>query len=171
MKLSPSVWIALAALVALPVSAYPQVAVEYGLGAGRAATTAAPARSLGQGIGGVFNSLSKTLEAAPSGAGSQRTAAAANKSAPSAPAKKADGALPAALPVTTEDPAGIQAGMDYGEVIRRFGQPGMEVTGDQAGKTLWYTGKSGTVQVGIEKGKVASIENGKPPESASITLP
>src|SRR5258707_8269266 len=44
-----------------------QAAVEYGLGAGRAATATAPAKGLGNAIGGVIGGLGKTHKAGQEG--------------------------------------------------------------------------------------------------------
>ena len=56
-----------------------------------------------------------------------------------------------------EDPKGIRAGMDSEELIRRFGPPALEVFGASSGRTLTYSGKSGTIQLELRDEKVALL--------------
>ena len=147
------------ALVSFPLwlamsgTAAGQTAVEAGLGAARAATTAAPAKGIGKAMSGLAGSLEKTVQARrqssdglPAGAATARTAAGTlSPSAKDAPPDAPD----------WEDPSGIQTGIGYPELVRRFG-PALEIT-DELGKSLTYSGKAGVFQVEVRDGKVTSI--------------
>jgi hypothetical protein len=146
-SISFSLWLAMAGTAA------GQAAVEYGLGAARAATTAAPAQGVGKAIGGLAGSLDKAVKA-----GQQRSEATPAKRAPKTPALSAN---TAATPAPSwEDPSAIRTGLTYGEVVRRFGPPALEITGE-AGRSLTYSGTNGTFQLEIQDEKVASIEKPK----------
>jgi len=133
-----------------------QVLVESGLGAARAATTTAPAAGLGKSISGLTGSLDKALKAGQpdSGTRSGLSAPAATAKAPAA----ADGAAPAA--VKFEDPNLIEVGLHYADLVRRFGPPSLEITGE-TGKTLTYTSKAGAFHLDVENGQVTSIRKPK----------
>jgi hypothetical protein len=137
-------------LVAGPAAA--QTAVEAGLGAGRAATTTAPAAGIGKAMSGLAGSLDKAVKA---GQGSQGGAVPVTTVRIYSSAKKT---APAAA--NWEDPSGIQTGLGYAELVRRFGPPAMEITGE-AGKSLTYLGKAGTFQLEVRDDKVASIDKPK----------
>ena len=159
-------------LAALCPIAAAQAVVEYGLGAGRAATTTAPARSLGKQIGGVFDSLNKAVkagedQAAPAG----NSSAASKRSTAAVPAgkKTASTAVPPAAP-TYEDPRHIQAGAGYEEMVRRFGPPSMEITTGPGGRTVSYAAREGTVAVEVENDKVVTVTTPGARQSA-VVLP
>ena len=151
-----------------------QAVAEYGLGAGRAATTTAPTGKIANGIAGTFESLSKA-------AGTDSGAAAPGSASPSpeaghTPARKighrtqskrstlaAKAAPPDVTPATPptaapapvyEDPRQIQAGMKYDEMVRRFGPPSMSVTTESGTSMLWYSSRDGSYQVEVQDGKV-----------------
>jgi hypothetical protein len=149
-----------------------QAVVEYGLGAGRAATTTAPAGNLGKQLGGVFDSLNKAVKAgedqsAPAG----NSSAASKRSATAAPVgkKTASTAVAPAAPVY-EDPRHIQAGVGYEEMVRRFGPPSMEITTGPGARTLSYAAREGTVAVEVENDKVVTVATPGAGQSA-VVLP
>ena len=129
----------------LPALAAAQAVVEYGLGAGRAATTAAPAKSLGKSMSGIAGSLDKAL----------------NSGQPAAEAPKVNvvkteaKAAPAPLRFR-EDANGIEPGIGYDELLRRFGPPAMSITIDGE-KSLTYQGINATYHVTVKGGKVTTI--------------
>jgi hypothetical protein len=149
-----------------------QGVVEYGLGAGRAATTAAPARDLGKQIGGMLDSLNKAAnsgegQAAPkaqSSSGARRRTTAA-----SARTKTASHAPTGPAPVY-EDPRHIEAGIGYEELVRRFGPPSMEVTTRPGRRTLSYAARENAVAVNLENEKVVSTAAAETRQSAVVLL-
>ena len=139
-------WLAIAGI------AYGQAAVEAGLGAARAATSTAPAKGLGKSMSGLAGSLDKALKTAPPKTPS--TAAAI-------PSANTPTAEPAPAPAPSwEDPAGIELGLSYEDLVRRFGPSSMSITSESE-TSLTYPGKNGTFQVKVQGGKVASIAKPK----------
>jgi len=142
-------WLAMAATAA------GQAAVEYGLGAARAATTTAPARGVGKSMSGLAGSLDKALKGgqpdsdAHAAAGTSGTA-----SAGTAGTHSAAPAAPAAA--KWEDPGGIEVGLGYAELVKRFGPPALEIT-DDAGRKMTYAGKAGSYHVEVEDDRVTSV--------------
>jgi hypothetical protein len=138
--------------------------VETALGAGRAATSTAPAHKAGKSIAGAFESLGKTLEKSgevkPAG-GSARTAPAASKKSAVAKSVTQSQVSPViAEPkaeVSYEDPSGIQQGMDSVEVARRFGPPSLTLTTGPGEELLCYAKKGAALDVTMRNGKVAAV--------------
>lgn len=126
-----------------------QTGVEAGLGAARAATTTAPASGIGKAISGLVGSTDKTKPGS-SGSGGAATVTTVRLHSTSAKTTAA----------SFEDPSGIPAGLGYAELVRRFGPPAMEITGE-TGTSLSYAGKAGIFQLQVRDGKVASIEKPK----------
>ena len=153
-------------LAAIPVAAWGQAMVEYGLGAAAAGT--AGAGGVGRGMSGIFNSLSKSLGTATEG---KTGAASTTQSTPTATSKaKAGTAQPAATSATAlpaeppkpavvyEDPGGITTGMGWDELLNRFGGPAMKVTSGAASESLTYESKERSVDVEMRGGKVYSLK-------------
>jgi len=167
-------------LVAFTAMARAQAMVEYGLGAGRAATTTAPAA----GTGSVFDSLMKRLQdviqsAKPSSATEAASEPAPfvaplpktpSRRAPAAAAKRRAAVPQPPPPPVYEDSGSIQPGIAYDELIHRFGPPMVAVTESPLTRMLLYSGKDGRVELQIEDGKVISVQLRKPPQTA-VTLP
>lgn len=168
-------------LIAACPAAVAQATAEYGLGAGRAATTAAPARNLGKGIAGVFDNLNKAAGAAgataaePDGSGMKKPSPmptgrktrkltgqtqvrrGAGSTAATEPGPDAASAPPpqvAPRASVYEDASQIQPGIGYDELIRRFGPPSMAITTGPGKSSLLYSGGGGSYQVDVENGKV-----------------
>lgn len=135
-----------------------QAAVEYGLGAARAATTAAPAKSVGKTISGLAGRLDKAVKAGQQRSDAKPVAAITAKPAAQTPTPSAH--TPPLPAPNWEDPSGIQTGLSYGELVHRFGPPALEITG-AAGRSLTYSGKNGAFQLGVQDQKVTSIEKPK----------
>jgi hypothetical protein len=144
---------------------YGQAAVEAGLGAARAATSTAPARELGKGIAGAFGNLEKALGGkASTGSVTSETVAVRSHAtaAPKEPAK------------TYETIAHAEVGMEYDEVVRRFGPPSLELAGGEGERKLTYAGKEGSTQIEVKEGKVSSIRTPQAQAQAQagvLTLP
>jgi hypothetical protein len=141
-------WLAMAGI------AYGQATVEAGLGAARAATSTAPAKGLGKSMSGLAGSVDKALKA-----GTPK----ASSAVVDTPAANAPSAAPAMAPAPApswEDPAGIELGLSYEDLVRRFGPSAMSITSGTE-KSLSYLGKAGTFQVTVQDGKVASIAKPK----------
>lgn len=155
-------------LFALPGMLAAQAMVENANGVGRAVTSTAPAQKTGKAIGGAFKSLSRTLEPAEAKSGSARSGAAkpAGRIAGTAPARPKNVvavqpqlSLPdARAEASSEDPSGIEKGMEYAEIVRRFGPPSLKLTTGPADETLSYARKNERVGVTLHNGKVASVQ-------------
>jgi len=142
-----------------------QTAVEYGLGAARAATTTAPAKGVGKAMSGLADSLDQTLKAGQPGSHTKPSAAATAKSAAKKSSAAAETPSPSVHPPPPpapawEDPSGIQTGLSYGELVRRFGPPALEITGAE-GRSVAYSGKNGAFQLEVRDDKVTSVEKPK----------
>jgi hypothetical protein len=142
--------------------------VEYSLGAGRAATSTAPAAGLGNSIKGAFDSVSKAIQeqavtssgsAAP-GSSTQLKMVRPTRQSALRTVKKPT--LTDEKAATYEDPHKIQAGIEYDEMIRRFGPPSMSVTTEAGTKAVSYPMRDGLVQVEVDSGKVISVSGADP---------
>jgi hypothetical protein len=56
-----------------------------------------------------------------------------------------------------EDPRQIPAGIDYNEMVRRFGPPSMKITDSPSRTTFSYARLGTQVQVELQNGKVTSV--------------
>jgi hypothetical protein len=147
-SVSCSLWLAMAG------SAAGQAVVEAGLGAARAATAAGPARGIGKSMSGLSVALDKVLKQGQRVADEQPLDAVAAK-----PAAKTASTTVSASPEPSpnwEDPSGVEPGLGYEELVRRFGPPTMAIT-SAAGRSLTYRGKDGVFQVEVRDGAVAAI--------------
>ena len=168
-------------LAGLPAAAWGQAVVEYGLGVAAAGTAGAGANS-GRGIVGIFSSLTKTLntasqaqaEAAPSTTQPAKAVAAKRKAGTAQPAISAAAtppAAPAKPAVVYEDPGGIKMGMEQAELLSRFGEPAVQVTGGSASESLTYEAKDRCIEVEMRAGKVYSVQiKNKSRQSAVVLL-
>ena len=144
-----SLWLSMAS----PATA--QATVESGLGAARAVTTTAPARGIGKSMSGLAGSLDKVLKAGQQGSNEQPSSVVSAK-----PATSTGVASPKTPPppvVNWEDPSGIEPGLAYDELVRRFGPSSMAITAGTE-RSLTYRGKDGLFQVKVQDGAVTSIE-------------
>ncbi|HWB85839.1 MAG TPA: hypothetical protein VG675_16980 [Bryobacteraceae bacterium] len=133
-----------------------QSAVEYGLGAGRAATTTSPARGIGSSMSGIWSNVGKTIDSGQSNSTGSATTVTPSHTAKSARTKAGSKRAPATA-VAYEDASSIRAGMTYEELTKRFGPPSMSVTSGPGRKTLRYSGKRGQTELELQDGKVVSV--------------
>jgi len=162
-------------LLALPAGLAAQAIVEYGLGTATVTGMAAAGRRLGQVTADKLSKIHGATPAPPSlkpltdsAPGASPSAAAPSARASSARASAADPAAalvlapaspaPSAPAVSYEDPAGIKEGMDYAEVVRRFGPPSMKFASSTAGgETLLYSRAGRDLDFQLRDGKVGAI--------------
>ena len=141
---------ALAISLLMTTSVHAQATVEAGLGAGRAATSAAPARGIGKAMSGLAGKLGDTLKAGQQNSGAASPVTVVTMAAPA----EKETPKPAA---NWEDPSRIEVGLSYADLVRRFGPPALEITGE-TGKSLTYAGKSGTLQLEVRDDKVTAVD-------------
>jgi hypothetical protein len=157
-----------------------QTIVEHSLGTAATAATAGATQRLGNSVGDKLKRIGEALPASPSKmvqpltvkgpAANRASAAASSASATRAtPPAAADGATLALVPsipasaspsapaVSYEDPAGIQEGMDYAQILQRFGPPSMKYSSTAGEQTLCYTRPDHSLDVQLRDGKVAGI--------------
>lgn len=167
----------LAALACAPLAvlcpmAEGQAAAEYGAATGAAAKAPAPAGAAGKALSGAFDRLgqaagaarttetgskdSDTKKSRPAAAG--RTAHRTKERAPVKPSAETGdptaAAAPAAPAPVYEDPREIRTGIEYGELIRRFGPPSLSVTTGPGKKTVWYPSSAGSLKFELKDGTV-----------------
>lgn len=164
----------LLALVVLDGPAFGQASVEYGTGAAAASGSAGPLKGLSDTLKSVLgrSAVKSSPDTSVPTAASKATTSTSSRT-PSRPATRkktaarpSSGALatPVAAPVpkpTYEDPNQIKVGMDYDELLRRFGPPTIAFAHGPSGKTLSYFSKDGPMQVEFEDGKVTAAAKSK----------
>ena len=128
---------------------YAQAAVEYGLGASRAATSTAPAAGIGKSVAGALSNLDKTIKSADKT--SSETIVLPKETKPAAPAK------------AYEDIAKAEVGLAYDELLDRFGPPAMQITGEDGIRKLTY----GATKVQIKDNKVLAVIAPRPAAPAT----
>ncbi len=154
MRQLPLLCTLLGVLAAGQGAASAQAMVENAMGAGRAATTATPAK----GIAGALNNLEKSLNKSLNGT-SESAPAARSKAAGRSAAVATVAAPPAPPPpvVHYEDPEKIEAGMAYGDMVKRFGPAELEIITAMNTKSLSYRGHAAVFQIEVVDGKVSSV--------------
>jgi len=145
----------------LPDKAVGQASVEYGLGAARGATTLAPAGNIGKALSGLAGSLNEPAKAAAQPSSPRSSTVAPSRQTVKTMSSSASPSSPAPAPPPQpapnwEDPAGIQAGLGYTELVRRFGPPAIQITTED-GRLLTYSGKEGSFQLEVQGEKVTSV--------------
>ncbi|MGO9240103.1 MAG: hypothetical protein ACLQBJ_04760 [Bryobacteraceae bacterium] len=162
-------------LLALPAGLAAQAIVEYTLGTASVTGIAAAGRRLGQVTGDKLSKIHGATPAPPAllpltAPAANPSAAASSARASSARASAADPAAalllapaspaPSAPAVSYEDPAGIKEGMDYAEIVRRFGPPSMKLASSSAGgETLLYSRAGRDLDFQLRDGKVGAIHH------------
>ena len=163
-------------LIALPAMLPAQATVEHAMGAGLTATSAAPAQKSGHASSAVLSGLGRTLEPVPRFRSAKSTTIkpisarlASARSGTAAPARTARSATvrPAAgsgapagelkAGVIFEDPSHIEKGMEYAEIVRRFGPPSLTLTTGPGEETLSYVQRNASVAVTLHDGRAASV--------------
>lgn len=178
-------------LVVLPGLVAAQAAVEYATGAGRAATTATPARKTGTAIVGFFGNLPRALQSSDkSKPAAQRVivpskpvarrAIAPQSRGPQKPVKSLNltfkphpvsGPMEAKAEPSLEDPSGIREAMEYGEILQRFGPPSLKLTTGPGEETLSYARKNLVVNAMLRDGKVATVQKTGGADQAAAKVP
>jgi hypothetical protein len=141
--------------VSMAVPAAGQAVVEAGLGAARAATSAGPAKGIGKSMSGLSVALDKALKQGKPVSDEQPAAVTMAK--PTAKTPSTTASASPEPPPNWEDPSGVEPGLGYEELVRRFGPPTMGIT-NSAGRSLTYRGKEGVFQVEVRDGVVAAID-------------
>ncbi len=157
----------LAAVAALAAAAQAQSMVEYSLGTARAAGSAAGMNSAGKAAAGVMQNAAKTLEKA--GTAQQPARSSTTVVLPS-PGQESS----TPVKFTAPDPAQIKPGMESAELIRKFGEPAMKISGSadsQASETWWFGMDPDTVTVKLRDGKVVAVTPSPAPQGAKKNEP
>jgi hypothetical protein len=140
------------------VAAYGQTIVEHSAATAGASTAAAGAKGAGKAIGGVFSSLSDTLDKAGTAKRAGSTASNSTVITLSSPSKPTAKPVPASKPI---DPSQVTEGLDRSELIKRFGEPVLQLSessSSQLVERLWYnTTASDQLEIKLIGGKVASV--------------
>jgi hypothetical protein len=165
---SPWVWTLFALLAAFCGAARAQAVAEYGRMARQSSTATGKAYHTSKEIGGVWKSLDKTLNSSPDNIGSRQTS-----SGVTARSKNVRSRTVAVKPsrssmMVYEDPEQIPAGIDYEELVRRFGPSSFEVTDSAGITTVSYRSKERSVDVELPDGKVGKVSTTKQREIAVV---
>jgi len=135
-----------------------QTIVEHSVATAGASTAAAGAKSAGKSIGGVFRSLSDTLDKAGSTKEIGSTPASTTVITQSDTSKQTAKPGPVSKPI---DPSQVTEGLDRSELIKRFGEPVLQLSekhNSQLMERLWYnTTTSDQLEIKLVGGKVASV--------------
>jgi hypothetical protein len=164
-KPSSRFWVWFVALAAFSAVARAQAVTEYDSEISRSATTANKANHISGEIRGVWRSLDKTLKASQDVSSQETPPSRTTQRARSQVTIQAASRLPA-VAATHEDPSGIQPGISYAELVRRFGRPDFEVTAGPGTTTLTYFRKDGGIDLELQNGKVTRVVPPKLPEVA-----
>ena len=164
MKVSALIGISFLLLVAFCTAARAQAITEYGSMAGKSATVGKRANSISNEIGGIWGSLDKTIKGSQQHSAPQSTSPGRAAQRASRPAKRRTHTASA----IHEDPARIQTGIAYEELIRRFGPAAYEVTSGPRTKTVVYAGKSGDINVELLDDKVTHVVPPQPQQAATV---
>jgi hypothetical protein len=170
-------------LAGIPIAAWSQTMVEYGLGVAATGTAGAAAGGAGgSAIAGVFANLTRTLNSTnnqaaanasttqPAKAGAAKVKTATASSAATAETTTAPAPATPKPVVVYEDPAGIKTGMEQAELLSRFGEPMMKVTTGQDAASLTYDAKDRVYDVEIRDDKVYSVQPKGKPRQASVMV-
>jgi hypothetical protein len=159
------------------VAAYGQAIVEHSLATAGASAAAGGVSGAGKSIGGVFRSLSETIDKAGTAKASGTTPAAtpAPTPAPNGATALSGRSKPSAKPVPASkpvDPSEVTPGLDRAELIQRFGEPVLsfsERRHSQLVERLWYnTTGPDQLEIQLIGDKVASV---RPPANRTQEEP
>ena len=144
--------------VSWAVAAWGQAIVEHSLATAGASTAATGVKGAGKSIGGVFRSLTETLDKAGTAKENVKTPATSAVTTPPDRPKQTARPVPASKPI---DPSQVTEGLDEGEVIQRFGEPVLrfsETRNSHFVEKLWYnTTTSDQLEIRLIDGKVALV--------------
>ena len=140
------------------VAASAQAIVEHSVATAGTSAAAGGLKDTGKSIGGVFRSLTETLDKAGTAKENGKTPATSAVVTPPDRPKQTANPVPASKPI---DPSQVTEGLDGAEVIQRFGEPVLrfsERRNSQLVEKLWYnTTTSDQVEIRLIDGKVASV--------------
>jgi hypothetical protein len=140
-----------------------QAIVEHSVATAGASTATAGVKGTGKSIGGVFRSLSETLDKAGTAKENGNAPAPNAVTTLSGRSKQSAKPVPATEPI---DPSQVTEGLDRAELIKRFGEPVLRVSerrNSQLVERLWYnTTTSDQIEIKLIGDKVASV---RPPAS------
>ena len=140
-----------------------QTIVEHSLATAGASTAAVGAKGAGKSSGGVFRNLSDILDKAGSTKKNGNTPSITTVTTQSDLSKQTAKPVPASKPI---DPSQVTEGLDRGELIKRFGEPVLQLSekhNSELIERLWYnTTTSDQLEIKLIGGKVASV---RPPVS------
>lgn len=144
-------------LAVLPVHLAGQAMVEHAVISGATATAAASAKGAAGSISGALKKLDGTFDKASDKAAKKPASATVTATASVAALQPAAPAKPAKI---YEDPKEIKTGLTDVELLRRFGDPAMRITGDGGDETFYYSQKGGleTAQVRVSGGRVVAVD-------------
>ena len=149
--------------VSCAVAACGQAIVEHSLATAGASAAATGVKGAGKSIGGVFRSLTETLDKAGTAKENGKTPATSAVTTPPDRPKQSAKPVPASKPI---DPSQVTEGLDGAELIQRFGEPVLrfsERRNSQLVEKLWYnTATSDQLEIRLIDGKVALV---RPPAS------
>jgi hypothetical protein len=168
-KPSPGIWMSFALLAACGGPARAQAVTEYDSEISRSATTGSKANHISSEIGGVWRSLDKTLKpSSDEHVGSQETSSGRTTQHAHSRSISRRASRSSATAGAHEDPIGIQPGISFAELLRRFGRPDFEVTDSTGTTTLSYLRKDGTIDLELQDGNVIKVASAKPQEIAVV---
>lgn len=140
-----------------------QTMVEHSVATAGASAASTGVKGTGKSIEDVFRSLSETLDKAGTTKEDGNTPAATAVTTLSGQSKPSATPVPASKPI---DSSQVTEGLDRGELIKRFGEPVLQLSersNSQLVERLWYnTTTSGQLEIKMIGGKVASV---RPPAS------
>jgi len=141
-----------------------QTMVEHSAATAGASTAAAGVKGAGKSIGDVFRGLNETLKRAETAKQDGNTPAATTSvTTLSGQSKQSAKPVPASKPI---DPSQVPEGLERGELIKRFGEPALQLSersNSRLVERLWYnTTGSDQLEIKLIGGKVASV---RPPAS------
>ncbi len=150
-------------LAAAAIAAPAQTVVEHALTSAAGAKAAAGAASVGKAAASIFEGARRQLQSAPK-PGAQVVA----------PAVTAAELAPKPAPaIQYADPAGITAGLERAELLRKFGEPSMKTAASDGAETWFYTppDRDGIVAT-LRDGKVAAVAPAPKPkqETAAVVI-
>jgi hypothetical protein len=142
-------------VLAACLPAFGQAIVESSAASALATGAAAGAKGVGASIKGIARSLDAALEPASRTASASPSTSSITVSVKSTNAGKPPSAAPKAV---YEAAAGIETGITREELLRRFGPPAMQITGEDGATAMTF---GGGVQVEVRDGKVISVSKPK----------
>ena len=162
------IWVSFLAAAAFGAVARAQAVTEYDSEISRSTTTGNKANHISSEIRGVWHNLDKTLKAAQTDAGSPETPPRRTTQRASGRSTLQGASKPPAPVAPHEDISGIQPGISYSELVRRFGRPDFEITAGPGTTMLTYFRKDGSFDLELTDGKVTKVAPPKPQEIAVV---